>query len=39
MNKLYINLEPTFLAIEQNEGISKARLIEIYELMTHGKKK
>jgi hypothetical protein len=35
----YIDIEPTNhrLAIEQREGISKERLIEIYELMAHGK--
>ncbi|MBX7173702.1 MAG: DUF2199 domain-containing protein [Pyrinomonadaceae bacterium] len=37
----YIDIEPTNhrLAVEQREGISKERLIEIYELMTHGKRK
>lgn len=37
----YIDIEPTEhrLAIEQREGISKDRLIEIIEMMTHGKKK
>lgn len=35
----YIDIEPTNhpLAIEQSEGISKERLIEIIELMTHGR--
>jgi hypothetical protein len=36
----YIELEKTDfpLAIEQCEGISKERLIEIYEMMNHGKR-
>ena len=38
LTRPFIELEPTKhpLAVEQQEGISRARLIEIYETMMHG---